>query len=57
MFFELNEKQKAFQKRVREVYEREVSPLVEEYERKETFPVSLYPALHVISKHFGRREK
>jgi alkylation response protein AidB-like acyl-CoA dehydrogenase len=45
MFFELNEKQKVFQKKVREVYEREVSPLVEEYERKETFPVSLYPAL------------
>jgi butyryl-CoA dehydrogenase len=45
MFFELNEKQKAFQKRVRQVYESEVSPLVEEYERKETFPVSLYPML------------
>ncbi len=45
MFFELNEKQKAFQKRVREVYEREVSPLVEEYERKETFPVQLFPIL------------
>jgi len=45
MLFELNEKQKAFQKKVREVYEKEVSPLVEEYERKETFPVSLYPIL------------
>jgi alkylation response protein AidB-like acyl-CoA dehydrogenase len=45
MFFELNEQQRAFQKRVREIYEREVSPLVEEYERKETFPVSLYPRL------------
>jgi alkylation response protein AidB-like acyl-CoA dehydrogenase len=45
MFFELNEKHKVFQKKVREVYEREVSPLVDEYERKETFPVSLYPKL------------
>ena len=45
MFFELNEKQKAFQKRVQGIFEREVSPLVEEYERKETFPVSLYPTL------------
>ena len=45
MFFELDEKQKAFQRKVRDVYEKEVSPLVEEYERKETFPVSLYPAL------------
>ena len=45
MFFELNEKQKAFQKRLREIYEREVSPLVEEYERKETFPVQLFPIL------------
>ena len=45
MFFELDEKQKAFQRKVRDVYEKEVSPLVEEYERKETFPVSLYPTL------------
>jgi len=45
MFFELDEKQKTFQKRVRGIFEREVSPLVEEYERKETFPVSLYPTL------------
>ena len=45
MFFELNEKQKLFQKKVREVYEREVSPWVEEYERKATFPVFLYPTL------------
>ena len=45
MFFELNENQKGFQKKVREVYEREVSPLVEEYERKETFPVSLFRTL------------
>jgi hypothetical protein len=37
--------QKAFQKRVRQVYEREVGPLVEEYERKEAFPVQLYPIL------------
>lgn len=45
MFYELNDEQKAFRKRVREIYEREVSPLVEEYERKEAFPVQLYPIL------------
>ncbi len=45
MLYELNEEQKAFQKRVRQIYEREVSPLVEEYERKETFPVQLFPIL------------
>lgn len=43
MFFEFNEKQREFQKRVREIYVREVGPLVEEYEKKETFPVQLYP--------------
>jgi alkylation response protein AidB-like acyl-CoA dehydrogenase len=42
MFFELNDGQRAFQKRVREIYEREVSPLVKEYEGKETFPVQLF---------------
>jgi len=45
MFFELNERQKEFQKKVREIYEREVSPLVEEYEKKETFPVQLFRIL------------
>lgn len=45
MFFEFNEQQKEFKKRVREIYEREVSPLVEEYERKEAFPIQLYPIL------------
>ena len=45
MFFELNEEQEAFEKRVREIYEREVSPLVEEYERKEAFPVQLFRIL------------
>lgn len=45
MLYELNEEQRAFQKRVRTIYEREVSPLVDEYERKETFPVQLYPIL------------
>jgi butyryl-CoA dehydrogenase len=45
MFFELNDQQKGFQKKVRKIYEREVSPLVEEYERKEAFPVQLYPIL------------
>jgi len=45
MFYEFDEQQKEFKKRVREIYEREVSPLVEEYERKEAFPVQLYPIL------------
>ena len=45
MFYELNDEQKAFRKRVQEIYEREVSPLVEEYERKETFPVQLFRIL------------
>ena len=45
MFSELNDEQKGFQKRVREIYEREVSPLVEEYERKETFPIQLFRIL------------
>ena len=45
MFFELNEKQKEFQKKVREIYEKEVSPLVEEYEKRETFPVQLFRIL------------
>jgi alkylation response protein AidB-like acyl-CoA dehydrogenase len=45
MFFELNDEQKDFQKRVREIYEREVVPFVEEYERKETFPTPLFRKL------------
>lgn len=45
MIFELNEEQKLFQKRVREIYEREVAPLVDEYERQETFPVPLFREL------------
>ncbi len=45
MFYEFDEQQKEFKKRVRQIYEREVSPLVEEYERKEAFPVQLYPIL------------
>src|SRR4030043_1769301 len=45
MFFELNDKQKEFQKRVQAIYEKEVTPLVEEYERKETFPVQLFRIL------------
>lgn len=45
MFYELNDEQKAFQRKVREILEREVTPLVEEYERKETFPVQLYKIL------------
>ena len=45
MYFELNNEQRGFEKEVREIYEREVSPLVEEYERKQTFPVSLFRTL------------
>ena len=45
MFFELSDDQKKFQKRVREIYEREVSPLVEEHEREETFPIQLFRTL------------
>jgi alkylation response protein AidB-like acyl-CoA dehydrogenase len=45
MIFELNEEQKLFRKRVREIYEREVAPLVDEYERQETFPVPLFREL------------
>ena len=45
MFFELSEEQRVFLKRVREVYEREVTPLVEEHERNETFPGSLFRIL------------
>lgn len=45
MIYELNADQKAFQEKVRGIYEREVSPLVEEYERKETFPVQLFRIL------------
>lgn len=45
MFYELNDEQKTFRKRVQEIYETEVSPLVEEYERKETFPVHLFRIL------------
>jgi alkylation response protein AidB-like acyl-CoA dehydrogenase len=45
MFFELNDEQKDFRKRVREIYEREIAPLVDEYERQETFPVPLFREL------------
>jgi butyryl-CoA dehydrogenase len=45
MFYELNDEQNAFRKKTREIYEREVSPLVEEYERKEAFPVQLFRIL------------
>ena len=45
MFFELNDQQREFQKRVRQIYEREVTPVVDEYERKETFPVPLFRKL------------
>jgi butyryl-CoA dehydrogenase len=45
MFFELNQGQKEFQKKVQEIYEKEVSPLVDEFEKKETFPVQLFRIL------------
>jgi alkylation response protein AidB-like acyl-CoA dehydrogenase len=45
VFFELNDKQKNFQKKVREIYEKEVNPLVDEYEKKQTFPKQLFRIL------------
>ncbi len=45
MFFELDDRQKAFQKKVREIFETEVSPLVDEYEEKQTFPIQLFRTL------------
>ena len=45
MFLERNEELKKFQERVRGIYEREVRPLVDEYERKEAFPVPLFRIL------------
>jgi acyl-CoA dehydrogenase len=45
MFFELNDEQKDFQKRVRGIYEREVVPVVEKYEKEETFPAPLFRKL------------
>ena len=45
MSFDLSEEQKKFQKKIREIYEREVAPLVEEYEKKEAFPTSLFRTL------------
>jgi len=45
MFFELSDEKRDFQRRVHKIYKREVVPFVEEYERKETFPVPLFPIL------------
>lgn len=45
MFFELNDQQREFQKKVRQIYEKDVAPLVDEYERKEAFPVPLFRKL------------
>jgi alkylation response protein AidB-like acyl-CoA dehydrogenase len=45
MFFELNDQQKEFRKKARQIYEREVSPVVDEYERKEAFPIFLFRKL------------
>lgn len=45
MIFELNEEQRLFRKRVREIYGREVTPLVDEYEKQEIFPVPLFREL------------
>lgn len=42
MFFELNDQQKAFREKVRQIYEREVRPIVDEYENKESFPIFLF---------------
>jgi alkylation response protein AidB-like acyl-CoA dehydrogenase len=45
MFFEFDDEQREFQKRVRGIYEREVSPVVEEFEKKETFSALLFKKL------------
>lgn len=45
MFFELDDTQKIFQKRVKKIFESEVLPLVDEYEKKQMFPVQLFPIL------------
>lgn len=45
MFFELNEQQRAFKERVRKLFEKEVTPLVVEYENKKSFPVKLFQIL------------
>ncbi len=45
MFFEFSEGHKKFQERVRALYERKVAPLVDEYEKKEAFPVQLFRVL------------
>lgn len=45
MLYELNNEQKSFQKRVEEVFGREVAPLVDEYEHQEAFPTHLFPIL------------
>lgn len=42
MFFEFNEQQKAFREKVRKVYEKEVRPIIDEYEKKESFPIFLF---------------
>ena len=45
MVVELNDEQREFRIRIREIYEREVNPLVDEYEKKETLPVQLFRIL------------
>jgi alkylation response protein AidB-like acyl-CoA dehydrogenase len=45
MFFELSDELRAFQQRVRTISKREVTPLVVESERSETFPTHLFRIL------------
>ncbi len=45
MFYEFDERQRAFREKVRQTYEKEVRPIVEEYEKKESFPVFLFRRL------------
>ena len=45
MDFELSEEQKMFREAIRNFAENEVAPLVEEAERKEEFPVQLFPRM------------
>ncbi len=42
MCYELNDQQKAFRERVRQIYEKVVRPIIDEFEAKESFPTFLF---------------
>ncbi len=43
--FEFTEEQKLFEKTVKAFIKKEIEPIVDEYEKKETFPLQLFPKL------------